>query len=151
MINREIVEEEIRRIKEHGCGIGDAEKLTMLYELKEHLCEDEGVHDAHALSAEEAKRWVSGMIGTDPEHAHGGRWTIEEARTLAQKIGWKLTDDELPAFYAVLNALYSDYAMVAKRYGVTQPEFFAELARAWMMDADARPGKAERYYRHIVQ
>lgn len=158
MINREAVEEEIHRIEIHGGSMEDIERLITLYELKAYLCgegdthrERYETHETHALSAEEAKHWVSGMIGTDPEHAHGGRWTMEEAQTLAQKIGWKLTDEEMPAFYAILNALYSDYAFVAKKYGVTQPEFYAELARAFLMDADARPGKAERYYRYIAQ
>lgn len=155
MMDMREIHEEIKRLERMPACYDVCRRLACLYIVREHAQGKDEDHaerrETHALSAEEAKRWVSGMIGTDPEHAHGGRWTIEEAQTLAQKIGWKLTDGEMPAFYAILNALYSDYAFVAKKYGVTQPEFYAELARAFLMDADARPGKAERYYRHIVQ
>lgn len=55
------------------------------------------------------------------------------------------------ALYAVMNAMYSDYYEVAKKYNVATPEFFADMARAFIDDKDAAPGKAERYYEYIVK
>ena len=50
-----------------------------------------------------------------------------------------------------MNAMYSDYCKVAKRYGVDRPEFFAEMAKAWLEDKDAVPNKAAMYYDCIVK
>jgi hypothetical protein len=45
----------------------------------------------------------------------------------------------------------SDYGKVAKKYGVDKADFYADLAKAWLDDKDAVPGKAMIYYDCIVQ
>ena len=54
-------------------------------------------------------------------------------------------------FYAVLNAMYSDYSMVLKKYGMSSPEFYADMAKAWLCDKDAKAGKAKLYFEYIVK
>lgn len=51
----------------------------------------------------------------------------------------------------MMNAMYSDYAAVAKKFGVTSPEFYACMAKAWMEDKDAKEDKTALYYRYIVE
>ena len=51
-----------------------------------------------------------------------------------------------------LNVMYSDYYGVAAKYGLDRPEFYADLAKAFLMDKDA--GGAEEkmagYYHGVV-
>ena len=157
MLDRHEIDCEIERMECLPTCYKACERLAILYIVREHMDKETHAHDereAHGdmreLTTDEAKRWVSGMMGTDPERPRGGRWTMEEAKALAQRAGWN-DAERLPAFYAIINALYSDYYAVTKKYGVATPEFFADLAAAWLADADAKPHKAERYYKHIVQ
>ena len=56
-------------------------------------------------------------------------------------------------FGVTMNMMYSDYYDVARKFGVNVPEFYAELARAFLMDKDG-PGPEEKlcaYYRCIVK
>lgn len=99
--------------------------------------EDTPVH----LSREDARKWVESM--------DGGRWTMGETAEYAEKMGMK--GEEFVAFYAVMNAMYSDYAEVAKAFGVHRPEFYAAMAEAWIRDEDAVKNKAAAYYKHIVE
>ena len=54
-------------------------------------------------------------------------------------------------FYAVMNAMYSDYYPVAKKYNVLSPDFFADLSMAFINDKDAMENKAAMYYECIVE
>ena len=56
-------------------------------------------------------------------------------------------------FGVTMNMMYSDYYDVARKFGVNVPEFYAELARSFLMDKDG-PGPKEKlcaYYRCIVK
>lgn len=59
--------------------------------------------------------------------------------------------EEVIDFYAVLNALYTDYGKVAQKYGFDRMEVWAELAKAFIHDKDAEPGKVKTYYECIAQ
>ena len=107
--------------------------------------------DGTEFDRETAERWVRGMEGTDPNHPRGGKWTAEALKPLAQKNGFPTDGPEFWEFYAMANAMYSDYAATAKRYGISTPEFYAELARDFIHDADAEPDKVERYYKYIAR
>ena len=51
-----------------------------------------------------------------------------------------------------MNMMYSDYSGVAEKYGVSIAEFYADMARAFLMDKDG-PGAKEKlgaYYHGIV-
>ena len=109
--------------------------------------EDEGME----FDRETAERWVRGMEGTDANHPRGGKWTAEALKPLAQKNGFPTDGPEFWEFYAMANAMYSDYAATAKRYGISTPEFYAELARDFIHDADAEPDKVARYYKYIAR
>lgn len=109
--------------------------------------EDDPAH----IDRETAMRWVDSMEGTDPNHPHGGKWSPEALKPLAQKEGFPPDGPEFWAFYAVANAMYSDYAATAKRYGIHSPDFYADMAADFIRDADAAPDKVQKYLRYIVR
>lgn len=107
--------------------------------------------DPAPIDRETAMRWVDSMEGTDPNHPHGGKWSPEALKPLAQKEGFPPDGTEFWAFYAVANAMYSDYAATAKRYGIHSPDFYADMAADFIRDADAAPDKVQKYLRYIVR
>lgn len=107
--------------------------------------------DPAPIDRETAMRWVDSMEGTDPNHPHGGKWSPEALKPLAQKEGFPPDGPEFWAFYAVANAMYSDYAATAKRYGIHSPDFYADMAADFIRDADAAPDKVQKYLRYIVR
>lgn len=103
------------------------------------------------LGRETAMEWVECMENEDPQMPHGGKWDDNFLKTMAQKIGVPTEGEDFWEFYAMTNAMYSDYSKVLKKYGVTNPACYAELAKAWMHDKDAVDGKTMIYYEEIVK
>ncbi len=60
-----------------------------------------------------------------------------------------VAEDEV-AFYAVMNSLWSDYGATIQRRGMDSTDLWADLARDWLCDEDARRDKAASYYADIV-
>lgn len=98
-----------------------------------------------------AEKWVREMHNEDKQHQRGGKWTPEMIRPLAQKFGVPDDGEKFWEFYAMTNAMYSDYCEVAKQFGIVSPEFYALMAKAWMNDRDANPDKTALYYDYIVK
>lgn len=107
--------------------------------------------DDDEITREKAEKWVANMAGSDPAIPHGGKWTMEAVKPFAQKYGFPTSGREFYEFYVVMNAMYSDYYDVAKKFGVANPDFFAELAKCFIKDKDANPGKVEMYFKHIAK
>ena len=61
-------------------------------------------------------------------------------------------DGTTGAHWSLKDMMYSDYYTVAVKYGVNRPEFYADLAKAFLMDKDAKnpEGKISAYYNCIV-
>lgn len=119
----------------------DADREAPVDPAPEHM-----VFDQHMAEA-----WVTGMQNADPALPHGAKWTPEALKPLAQKYGIPTDGERFWAFWAVTNAMYSDYGEVAKKFGVVSPEFYAHMAKAWLEDKDANPGKAALYYKYVVK
>ncbi|MBO7275548.1 MAG: hypothetical protein J6V15_04160 [Clostridia bacterium] len=98
------------------------------------------------LDQKTAKRWVESMQSEDGRK--GSRWNEMQAESIMHQMGIRENPIE---FYAILNAMYSDYSKVAKEFGVDRPDFYAKLAEAWINDKDAVEGKAAIYYECIVK
>lgn len=130
--------------------------LAVDYMRKEHQHGYSGENRAETehhehLTREQAREWVNGLIGTDPAHMHGGKWSMEDTKPFAQRFGIMDEEGELE-FYVIMNAMYADYYEMAKKYNQqNNPMFYADMARAWLHDDDAAPGKAVRYYEYIVR
>lgn len=99
-----------------------------------------------AFDRNTADEWVNHMENADG--TTGPHWSFEQA----QQIMTQRKINRNPAcFYAALNAVYSDFCGVAKKHGVSNIEFFADLANAWLDDKDAVPNKAAAYYEYVVK
>lgn len=104
--------------------------------------------DGDHLTREEAEKWVKGMKSEDGKT--GGRWPYQEIKQYAGNFGIQ-GEDKVIEFYAVMNALYTDYCKVAKKHGVDKVDFWADMAKAFIYDKDANPGKVKMYYECIAK
>lgn len=105
----------------------------------------------HKLTREKAESWVEGLKNADPAKPRGGKWTMDQIKPVAQKYGVPTEGERFVEFWAVMNALYSDYYSVAKKHNVLNPDFFADMAMAFISDEDAVENKAAVYYECIVE
>lgn len=107
-----------------------------------------GAEDDDHLTLYEAEEWVQGMKGEDGKT--GGRWPYHEIKQYAANFGIQ-GEEQIVEFYAVMNALYTDYCKVAKKHGVDKVDFWADLAKAFIHDKDAKSGKVKMYYECIAK
>lgn len=98
------------------------------------------------LTRRTAEEWVDSMRNADG--SDGEHWSYEQTEAVREKRGY---DCEGADFYAAMNMMYSDYYRVARKYGVDVPDFYAELAEAFLSDRDAVKGKIGRYYEYVVE
>lgn len=98
------------------------------------------------LDERTAHEWSKKMKNADG--STGAHWTKEQVKPYMQQVGYQGEEIE---FWVIMNAMYSDYCKVAKKYGVDRPEYYAEIAKAWLDDKDAIPDKAAAYYECIVK
>lgn len=112
--------------------------------------DDEGQR-SQSMDKEMAMEWVEGMKGSDPTHPRGPRWKPDEVKLYAQRAGFPAEGNKFYEFWAVMNAMYSDYYEVGKKYGVNNPEFYADLAKSFLNDKDAVKNKAQIYFDCIVK
>lgn len=99
------------------------------------------------MTKEMAKRWVSQMVGDDG--TIGEHWTMEQTEQVRNQRG--LVECDPNEFYVSMNLMWSDYGTVAKRMGVGNTDFFAEMAKAFLHDKDSVDGKLMAYYSAIVK
>lgn len=154
MIDEKGLRATIEEIRAEGTSMRDIRDLATLYALLESMEKEKGETGAQRgaeMTRQMAEKWVDGMENTDAAKPRGGKWSADQIRPLAQKYGMPADGEKFWAFYAVMNAMYSDYYEVAKKYNVATPEFFADMAKAFIDDKDAAPGKAGRYYEYIVK
>ena len=97
-------------------------------------------HPEH-LSKADAESWVSRMKNSDG--TVGAHWTFEQTQDVAKQRNINCNPND---FWAVMNMMYSDYCQVAKRQSVDTPGFYADMAKAFLDDADAADGKAYLYW-----
>lgn len=152
-----------------GIGFGTRDKQ---YETRSHYDRGENVHRQSArvggmmwmepqegeemnasLDRVTAEKWVRSLKNEDNARPTGGRWSMDELKPMAQKFGLKAEpdDEEFIEFYAITNAMYSDYCAVAKKFNITSPEYYGMMALAWMRDKDAVPNKTAMYYECCVK
>ena len=103
-------------------------------------------HHGRELDMQTAKEWAQKLESEDG--SKGARWTIEQVKPLMMQV--KFSGNPLE-FWIIMNSLYSDFCKMAEKYEVDTPEFFAEMAKAWLEDKDAKPHKAMLYYDCIVK
>lgn len=92
-----------------------------------------------------ADRWVESMR----EESGKELWGREETGKIARKYG--MDDLDPNEFFAVFNAVYTDFCEVAQKWGIDKAEFFADLAKAFIEDDDAVDDKTAAYYACVVR
>lgn len=123
-------------VEEMPLTCANAEKFNIMCKAMENLG-----FMGREFTEEDAKAWVASM---NPP----AKWTMEQTTDVMNKQGYSHRPCE---FWAVMNALYSDYGKTMAKYGADKPEVWAALAHDWLDDADAEDGKAGRYWRDIVR
>ena len=103
------------------------------------------------LTRKDMEKWKREMVNEDG--SHGEHFTKEQVEAVARQIGVNTSEFEEGVFCITTNMMYSDYCKVAKKYGVDRPEFYAEMAKAFLKDKDF-DGKGDEklalYYKCIV-
>ena len=98
------------------------------------------------FTLEDAKEWVSGLHNEDG--THGAHWSFERVKKVMEQYNIKHNPYE---FWAVMNAMYSDYCGVFKKYSVNGVDVYVDMALAWLNDKDAVEDKAAMYWECIVR
>ena len=99
------------------------------------------------LDHEKAKEWVASMQNEDG--SNGAHWTMEQTRQIQNQKG--LASIDPMRFWVTMNMMYSDYCSVFEKAGISKPDLYADLAKAFLMDKDAHKDKLDRYWCYVVK
>ena len=92
-----------------------------------------------------AKEWVERMKNSDG--TTGAHFKPEMAEQLRATMCPGCDKHE---FWAAMNMMYSDYCEVAKKMNIDRPEYYAHMAKAFLMDEDAGEDKLAKYMKDIA-
>lgn len=137
----EKLEAEKRNYMELPVSLGSMEMIREIEKTKECLCSDADGE----LTKEDAMSWMYNMKNEDG--SYGAHWEIEQTRPFMAPRGITC---EAWEWAAVMNMMYSDYCKAARKNSVDRPEFYADLAAAFLDDKDAPEDKTGRYYHSIA-
>ena len=94
---------------------------------------------------------MMGMLSTARNPSAALQQAASQNPMLSSVLSMVGNRDPKSVFYdAVMNAIWSDYGKTAQRYGVDKTDFWADLARDWLADDDAKHNKAAIYYAEIA-
>lgn len=111
-------------------------------ELSKHL-----YHKAYgdSLSEEMCKKWVASIYADEP------KWTVSQTSSVGESIGVSWNKLSKYEFWACMNAFYSDFYKLAKKYGHDEDaEYFAEYTWEFFDDEDAHDKTPANYYLSFV-
>lgn len=146
--------EEIAVLMERPVSLGRAEEICAYADALCALKKLGGEEPAHegtktaGFTEADAKRWTEHMENSDG--SKGPHWTLEQATAVANSIGVHV---DPWIWFATLNMEYSDNFDVAQKYGLNRPEYYADLAKAFLFDEDGGGPEAKiaGYYHGIVE
>lgn len=144
----------LREAMEKPVTLGSAEEVGLyaktIRRLEKLDCREDQP-EAAEFDRETAMQWDERMQNADG--STGPHWTMEQTTAVAESMG--IQEHEIPrwAWSVTMNMMYSDYYPVAVEFGLNRPEFYAALAKAFLLDKDG-PGperKLMKYYEHVVK
>lgn len=101
------------------------------------------------INRELAEKIVSEMAVTDgSDRDSGEKWTFEESKAVAEKVGIDWEKVSKCEFYIVLNMMYSEHFRTGKKHSLSDI-FYAELAYDWFNDSDSDDSKTFRHFIHL--
>lgn len=117
-------------------------------ERKDGLHMIRGGASGHEMKLDEqtAHEWMENLHNEDG--SKGPHWTKDQT---TQVLKQKNLDCDPLEFWVAINAMYSDYFNVAKKANVNNIDFYVNMAKAFLDDKDAIPGKLAAYYEYIVK
>ena len=107
--------------------------------------------EAAEFDRETAMQWAERMQNADG--STGPHWTMEQTTAVAESMGIQAPVVPRWAWGVTMNMMYSDYYPVAVEFGLNRPEFYADLAKAFLLDKDGHgpERKLMKYYEHVVK
>lgn len=122
--------------------LGSMEMIREIERTKEclHCAQDT------ELTRADAEAWMDNMENEDG--TFGAHWDVAQTKAYMEPRG---VNCEAWKWAAVMNMMYSDYCKAARKNSADRPEFYADLAAAFLLDRDAPDDKAGRYYHSIVK
>lgn len=102
------------------------------------------------MTKADAEAWAAHMVNEDG--TTGPHWGVDQTTAIAESMGMTWEKVSRPCWWITMNMMYSDYSGVAEKYGVSIAEFYADMARAFLMDKDGPEAKKKlgAYYHGIV-
>lgn len=124
----------------------NCQTIKCVDEILEHCCHLRKSIDGLSLFDDDATAWVNDMMNEDG--TKGPHWSTGETSSFKRSVD--VSDN---VWNAAMNMMYSDYYKVAEKHGVNRPEFYADLAEAFLNDKDAGSGEAKmaQYYYGVVK
>ena len=143
----------LREIAECPVSMRTVEQAAAVTDL---LCrldklEDHDEPETVEFNRATAMQWAAAMRNADG--TTGPHWSMDQTSAIADGMGVQETDIPRWAWGVTMNMMYSDYYHVAVEFGINRPEFYAALAKAFLLDKDG-PGperKLMEYYEHIAK
>ena len=105
------------------------------YGMHDYGMRDYGEMEYGKMSHKDIENWKRHMKNQDG--TMGEHFKKEQVHQAARQIG--VNPEEYGnehIFPLVMNMMYSDYCAVAKKFGLDRPDFYAELAKAFLNDKD---------------
>ena len=112
---------------------------------------DYGEMEYGKMSHKDIENWKNHMKNQDG--TMGEHFKKEQVMQAARQIGVNPEEYGEHIFPLVMNMMYSDYCAVAKKFGLDRPDFYAELAKAFLNDKDFEGEPEEKvwlYYQCIA-
>lgn len=143
---REYIEklrERLHELMERPATLGNVEEVKLYAKTIRAL---EKLECGETFTKEDALYWVEHMENSDG--TTGAQWTMDETSAMAKSMGVYLPGC---IWFAAVNMMRSDYCLVARKHGVDKPEFYADMAEAFLFDKDAgEPEEKISAYYHCV-
>lgn len=105
---------------------------------------DYGEMEYGKMSHKDIENWKNHMNNQDG--TMGEHFKKEQVMQAARQIGVNPEEYGEHIFPLVMNMMYSDYCAVAKKFGLDRPDFYAELAKAFLNDKDFEGEPEEKVY-----
>ena len=143
----------LHEVMEKPVTLGSAEEVGLYAKT---ICRLEKLHGHREepeteFDRETAMQWAANMQNADG--TTGPHWSMDQTTAVAEGMGIRASEIPRWAWGVTLNMMYSDYYPVAVEFGLNRPEFYAALAKAFLLDKDG-PGperKLMEYYEHIAK
>ena len=117
----------------------------------DYAMRDYGGMEYGKMSHKDIEKWKKNMKNQDG--TIGEHFNKEQVMQSARQIGVNPEEYGEHIFPLVMNMMYSDYCAVAKKFGLDRPDFYAEMAKAFLNDKDFSGEPEEKvwlYYQCIA-